>query len=191
MQITYCITNGQIEVHDSPLWKNSAGKCPLEINLKKCDHPLSVIHINGEIRDRSDITYIASAKKGIVVCIQLIKNGYLMEFNTSDCMEMDYCRNIVDIRFIAADIPFKFKYSKGGTLRRIDIFFPQANISHLFDQSFISLLEQKGHFVMERTGMRSVAKKIENILKESDDPHEQEMICSQVDKLITLIKAIL
>ena len=190
MQITYCINDDQIQLYEPPLIQDSVGNKPLEINLKKCAYPLSVMHISGEIKDRSDISFVASAEKGIVVCIQVIKNGYLTEFNTSDCMEMDYCKDIVDIRFIDADIPFKFKYTNGGTLRRIDIFFPQKNVSYLLEQSIISLLQQEGHFVIKRTEMKSIAKKIETILRASDSRDSQERLCSQVDKLVQLIKKI-
>lgn len=163
----------------------------MQINLEKCAHPLSIMHIYGEINDHSDITYISSGGKGMVACIQLIENGYLMEFNTSGCMEMDYCRNIIDVRFMAADIPFKFSYAKGATLRRIDIFFPVDDISQLLDQSLVSLLERKGHFVVDRKELKSMSKKIETILKDTDNHSSQTSICGQAEKLVQLMKSML
>ena len=190
MEITYCINDDQIQLYPSPLWVGPAVNTKGEINLNKCDQPLSVMHVNGEINDPSNIKYMASEAEGIVACIQLIKNGYLMEFNTSNCLEMDYCSNIVDIRFITAGNSFKFKYAKGAILRRIDIFVPQANISKLLNQSVVSSLTEKGHFVIERQDMKSVSKKIEAILKESDCNSREEVISAQVDKLVQLVKRI-
>jgi hypothetical protein len=191
MHITYCINNDRIELYPSPFEKGPVVTAALGINLKKCDYPLSVIHISGKINERSEINYKPIEEgTGLLVCIQFIKNVYMTEFNTSSCMEMDFCDNIIDIRLIAASIPFKFSYIKGGILRRIDIYFPEANVSELLSRSSVSMLEKNGHFVMERMEIKSISKKIQAILKESDQHHEKEAICCQAVKLIQLIKKV-
>jgi hypothetical protein len=196
MQITYCVNEDNIQVidhheesrQDQPLFYVDSKRYLLShINLTKCARPLSVMHINQAIKDMGGITFIPSTRKGVVVCIQQVKEGSLMEFNTSDCMEMDYRRSIIDIRFISTAIPFKFKY-KGGNLRRFDIFFPKEEMSEFLNKQSLSRLEARGHFGINKMEMQSSAKKIETILMESKCDFTTEEICRQVNKLVLLIK---
>jgi hypothetical protein len=188
MEVTYFINEDQIQVNPSPLWAGPAINARGEIVLNKYDQPLSVMQVSGKVNDHSHIKYMASETEGIVACIQLIKNGYLMEFNTSSCLEMDYCNDIVDIRFIAAGNSFKFKYSKGATLNRMDIFIPKASSLQLLNQTVMSLLIEKGHFVIQRKEMKTVSRKIESILNESEGDSSEEVISAQVEKLIQLLQ---
>lgn len=188
MQISYCIEQDQIQLCHSLLAENTDRRQILEVIVTNCAHPFSVMQISGKINDLSDVSFLASSKPGVIACVQLIKNGYLMEFNTSDCLEMDYCRNIIDIRFITAEVPFRFRYLKGGSLKRIDIFLTQQNLGELFNQSFQSLLQRNGHFVIDRVQMKRMGKKIEKILDDSDCAYEREKLCLQTAKLIEIIK---
>lgn len=188
MQISYCIKQDQIELCDSPLAEGSKTGKSTEVNLTTCSQPFSVMRITGKINDFSNISYVSSGKTGVIACIQVVKNCYLMEFNTSECMEMDYCRNIVDVRFITAKLPFNFRYLKGGTVRRIDIFLPQSNVESILDQSLISLVQKNGHFVIERTKLKSITRKIESIFNDSYSEEENEKTCVQAAKLVHLIK---
>ena len=188
MQISYCIDQDQIQLCHSSLTENADRKKMLEVLVTNCAHPLSVMQISGRINDLSDVSFLASGKAGMIACIQLIKNGYLMEFNTSDCLEMDYCRNIIDVRFITAEVPFRFRYLKGGSLKRIDIFLTQKNLRELFSQSFLSLLQRDRHFVIDRVHMKRMGRKIEKIFDDSNGAHEHEKLCLQTAKLIQMIK---
>ena len=196
MNITYCINEDHIQLidederrrYDATFYEESLKNMPMRVSLKKCAQPLSVMNIIAKINDDSKIQYLPGAAKGIVLCIQLIENGCLMEFNTLDCMEIDYSKNAVDIRFISADLPFKYRFNPGGTLYRLDIFLPQKEASSLLNKEILAVLDQKRHFAINKIELQAFRKKIETVLRESEKHFNKDRLCNDVDKVLELIK---
>ena len=187
MQISYCIAQQGIELcepGDSSMPRSST----LKVHLANCVQPLSLMQIGGKLGDINEISYLSSERPGMIACVQLIKKGYLMEFNTDECMEMDFCQNFADVRFITAEVPFRFRYLKGGTLRRIDIFFPESTLLEILHPSYVSLIRTNGHLVVERSVTKSFAREIHTFLRELYNDPSEEKICLQTRKLVRLLK---
>jgi hypothetical protein len=182
MGIGYTIESDQFKV--LRLSESILEGAPLNRTIEKSGCPVSVLHITGEIHESSSIFFEPTSKTGILCCIQHVSNGRIVEFNSASCNEINYHKEVVEVRLSNTNTGFKHCYSTGSVLSRVDLFFPEKSLQLLNNRIKYSLLHLD-HVAIELSHSTPGSKKIRNILIKNMLGAEQ--ISATADKFIRIV----